>query len=327
MINLMERGSLSATESEQLDSLLRHAQAGDHYSLLGVDPGAPAQKIRTAYYQLSKNWHPDRHFRRDLGEYGSKLDFIFIQITKAYKTLSDPESRRRHDRDTGISDGPKPSKKRAAEPAMDAPHPEPPDPEEMKKARARQHQRRTGRDKAVRAMRKQMRGRASRAKRYFEQGKTDYEAGNTIKAVSSLHLACQFDQKNKPYRSLYKRVQLEARQLQAESLIHAGASAEQFQNFREAIAHYQDAVALDPKDGLPYFRLARLVKRIEQDPRRALGYLREAVTKDPRNVDYRLELGELYLELGLGLNAKREFQAALKLDRGNPRAKAGLKNT
>jgi len=327
MISPMERGSLSAAESEQLDRLLSHAQTGDHYSLLGVDRSAPAEEIQAAYYKLSRSWHPDRHFRRDLGEYGSNLDFIFIQITKAYKTLSDPEARRRHDRDAVIKDGPKAAEKRTLDPAMDAPPPEPPNPEEMKKARARQHRRKSDRGKAVRAMRKQMRGRESRAKAYFEQGKKDYEDGNIIKAVSSLHLACQFDQKNKAYISLYKRVRVEAREIQAEGLIQAGASAEQFQNFREAIASYKAAVELDPKDGVPFFRLARLVKRIEQDPRRALGYLREAVTKDPRNVEYRLELGELYLELGLGLNAKREFQAALKLDRANPRAKAGLKNT
>ena len=327
MIDHMERGSLSATEREQLDRLLEHAKSGDHYALLGVGLSASAENIKAAYYELSRSWHPDRHFRRDLGEYGSSLDFIFIQITKAYKTLSSPESRRRHDRDFGINEKPKTVQKRAADPATDAPAPEPPNPEEMRKARARQQRRRSGRDTAVRAMRKQMRGQGNRAKRYFEQGKTDYEAGNIIKAVSSLHLACQFDQKNKVYLSLYKRVRLEARQTQAEGLIQAGAGAEQFQNFREAIAHYQAAVDLDPKDGLPYYRLALLVKRVEQDPRRALGYLREAVSKAPRDVSYRLELGDLYVELGLGLNAKREFQAVLKLDSGNPRAKAGLKNT
>ena len=197
----------------------------------------------------------------------------------------------------------------------------------MKKARARQKRRTSDRDKAVRAMRKQMRGRVSRAKRYFDQGKADFEAGNPSKAASSLHLACQFDPKNAEYRDLYKRVRVEARSAQTETFIQAAASAEQFQNFREAIAQYQRAVDLDPKDGLPYFRLARLVKRFEQDPRRAVTYLRQAVIKSPRNVEYRLELGELYVELGMGLNARREFQAALKLDRGNARAKAGMKNT
>ena len=67
--------------------------------------------------------------------------------------------------------------------------------------------------------------------------------------------------------------------------------------------------------------------RVEQDPRRAVTYFRQAVIKSPRNVEYRLELGELYVELGMGLNARRECQAVLKLERGNARAKAGMKNT
>ena len=63
------------------------------------------------------------------------------------------------------------------------------------------------------------------------------------------------------------------------------------------------------------------------DPRRAVTYLRQAVIKSPKNLEYRLELGELYVELGMGLNARREFQTVLKLDKGNARAKAGMKNT
>ncbi len=326
----MERGSLSAEECGELDRMLKHAKSGDLYGLLGVDSSADSAAIQAAYYKLSRAWHPDRHFRRDLGDYAQHLDFIFIQVTKAYKTLSDADARRRHDRDTrpqaastsGRASAPKP---RA--PAKDAPPPSPPNPEEMKAARERQRRRLNNRDKAMRAMRKQMRGRSSRAKKYFDQGKADYEAGNATKASSSLHLACQFDPNNAEYRALYKQVRAEARTQQVEQLIQAATSAEQFQNFREAISQYQRAVELDPKDGLPYYRLARLVKRVEQDPRRAITYLRQAVIKAPRNIEYRLELGEMYVEIGMSLNARREFQAVLKLDKGNARAKAGMKNT
>jgi len=327
MIHGMERGNLSTDECGQLDHLLLHAQSGDHYALLGVETSAEQEAIQTAYYTLSRQWHPDRHFRRNLGDYAQHLDFIFIQITKAYKTLSDTDSRRRHDRDSRPKKAEPSATKAKSEPASDAPPAAPPNPEEMAKAKARQKRRTTDRNKAMRSMRKQMRGRVGRAKRYFEQGKTDYEGGNPTKAVSSLHLACQFDPKNKEYRALYKQVRIEARGQQAEGFIQAGASAEQFQNFREAISQYQRAVDLEPDDGLPYFRLARLVMRFEQDPRKAVSYLRQAVNKSPKNLEYRLDLGELYVELGMGLNARREFQAVLKLDRGNSRAKAGMKTT
>jgi len=327
MIQLMERGCLTAEESGQLDHLLKHAKSGDLYALLGVKADDKDETIQAAYYALSRQWHPDRHFRRDLGDYAQHLDFIFIQITKAYKTLSNPESRRRHDRDRGPAPTVSSASRRKPANTMDAPPPSPPNPEEMAAARARQRKRTENRSKAMQAMRKQMRGRVGRGKRYFDQGQKDYEEGHVAKAVSSLHLACQFDPKNEAYRTLYKKVRREARLVKVDQLLQSATSAEQFQNYREAISLYQQTVDLDPKDGMPYYRLALLVKRYEQDPRRAVNYLRKAVAKSPTNIEYRLELGELYIELGMSLNAKREFQTVLKQERGNSRAKAGMKNT
>ena len=223
----MERGSLTATECGELDELLEHAQSGNHYALLGVATEDQSGAIQEAYYTLSRQWHPDRHFRRDLGDYAEHLDFIFIQITKAYKTLSNPDARRKHDREARNSSRAPTQAKRAAEPAMDAPAPSPQDPKETAKAKARQKKRTDQRGRGLTSIRKQMRSQAGRARRYFDQGKADYEAGHVGKAVSSLHLACQFDPRKKEYQALYESVRDEARSLQAEQFIQAGASAEQ----------------------------------------------------------------------------------------------------
>lgn len=343
MILRMECGDLSSDEAQQLAKLLEHAQSGDLYALLGVKSSATEDEVKAAYYGISRTWHPDRHFRRDLGDYAEHLDFIFIQVNKAYKTLSDPTSRRRIDRQAQQSQEAQQVRKPKTErPRRDPARPKRTEPEkaaartrrsttapstEDTQERPARKQPQTSRDRAVRAMRKQMRGQSSRAKRYFEQGKADYEGGNPGKAVSSLHLACQFEPKNAEYMKLYKKVRSEARGLKSEACIQAAISAEQFQNYREAISQYQRAVELNPKDGMPFYRLALLVKRVEQDPRRALSYLRQAVGKSPDVLEYRLELGELYVELEMGLNARREFQAVLKLDRANSRAKSGMKKT
>ena len=72
-------------------------------------------------------------------------------------------------------------------------------------------------------------------------------------------------------------------------------------------------------------RLARLVRTEESNDREALALLRKAVLKSPNVIEYRMALGELYKELGLKLNARREFQAVLALDKGHDAAKAALK--
>jgi Flp pilus assembly protein TadD len=102
-------------------------------------------------------------------------------------------------------------------------------------------------------------------------------------------------------------------------------SAESFQNYREAIATYEKAAKLDPADGLVFHRLGMLIQRIENDPRRALHLLRTAVTKSPDQVQFRLDLGDIYSQLDMALNARREFQEVLKLDKRNTRAKNGLR--
>jgi tetratricopeptide (TPR) repeat protein len=332
---------LTDTERKKLDRLHQFATTSDHYRLLGTSPDAEPEKITAAYYQMSRDWHPDRHYRRELGEYRQKLELIFINITKAYKVLSDPDKRRRYNRDNKAMVA-------LARQDMQADPQESPrtktvemDPETLRKRKARKAKRLSerkaaqermsqkrgdSRQKAINKLRAQARGQNQRAKRYFDQGKSDYDAGNISKAVSSLHLAVQFDQQNKEYRALYELARSEASQSAAVQAVQSGESAESFQNYREAMHHYQRACDMDPDDGLPFYRLALLTIRVDQDKRAALGLLRSAASKSPRNVEIRLSLAELYGELGMNLNARREYQTVLRMDKSNARAKAGYRN-
>ncbi len=60
------------------------------YSVLGVHRRATAQEIRKAYKSLAKQWHPDKN-------QDPQAEDKFIEITKAYELLSDPERRRNYD--------------------------------------------------------------------------------------------------------------------------------------------------------------------------------------------------------------------------------------
>ena len=336
----MPAETLTDEERQTLDRLHQFATTSDHYQLLGTSPDASIDDITAAYYQMSRDWHPDRHYRRELGEYAQKLEVVFININKAYKTLSDPEKRRRYNRDNKemvagarqiVDAAPKKPKRDAADM----------DPETLRKRKARRakrlaerkaaqsrmrEKRGDSRQRAIKKLRAQARGQNQRAKRYFDQGKSDYEEGNISKAVSSLHLAVQFDDQNKEYRALYELARSEASQTASIQAVQAGESAENFQNYREAMHHYQRACDMDPDDGLPFYRLAMLTIRVDQEQREALSMLRTAAAKSPRNVEIRLALADLYGELGMNLNARREYQTVLGMDKSNARAKAGYRN-
>ncbi len=61
------------------------------YTVLGVHRRATSQEIRKAYKSLARQWHPDKN-PDDPG-----AEEKFIEITRAYELLSDPERRRNYD--------------------------------------------------------------------------------------------------------------------------------------------------------------------------------------------------------------------------------------
>ena len=93
----VDKVGLTSTEEATLERLWTLTQGGDHYEILGVEDTAERSDIQQAYYTLSRQWHPDRFFRVDLGEQGERLEAVFIAITEAYRTLSNDSARRAYD--------------------------------------------------------------------------------------------------------------------------------------------------------------------------------------------------------------------------------------
>ncbi len=75
---------------EQIDSI-------GYYELLGLDRDAKRRQLRRAYFPLSKRYHPDRFYRKILGDYEPMLKKIFQRVTTAYQTLSDRNKREEYD--------------------------------------------------------------------------------------------------------------------------------------------------------------------------------------------------------------------------------------
>jgi curved DNA-binding protein CbpA len=71
---------------EQLDDL-------NHFEFFGIEPEADRGDVKRAYFKLSKRFHPDKHFRKELGPYNAMLERIFQEITKVHRILSNPERR------------------------------------------------------------------------------------------------------------------------------------------------------------------------------------------------------------------------------------------
>ncbi len=357
-----EKGiALNGSEQDALIRLWETAQEGDHYAMLGVRDDAERADIQRAYHTLSRQWHPDRFFRKELGTFREKLDAVFIAITDAYRTLSNDTARRAYDIERE-SDPRRRSRRRSrsSSSASSAPSEaaEALAREDAERARSRRSSlaegraagraRRTTRledgasaprpeapaadaarpatlNKAMAEMRMKMRGQLRRARELYEEGKAQLEAGNPLRASTALTMATSFDPRNEEYKALAAQAQRAARKIQAKNFVQLAESAEGFANLREAIANYQKAVEYEVDDARPYYRLGMLIRKVDDNSRGALDLFRIAVTKDPQNIEYRMALGELYAEFGLKVNAQGQFKRILEIDRTHDRAKAALR--
>ncbi|MBI4681217.1 MAG: DnaJ domain-containing protein, partial [Nitrospirae bacterium] len=64
-----------------------------YYEVLGVGKDASSEEIKKAYYKLSKEFHPDKHFYFPAHDIKGKLMEILSYTTEAYETLSHPGKR------------------------------------------------------------------------------------------------------------------------------------------------------------------------------------------------------------------------------------------
>lgn len=63
------------------------------FEILDVDVETDKRNIKRAYFRLSKVFHPDRHYGKELGPFEQWLGEVFKAITNAFKVLGDNKKR------------------------------------------------------------------------------------------------------------------------------------------------------------------------------------------------------------------------------------------
>ena len=92
----------------------------NYYELLGIARSADKKEIREAYFSLSKVFHPDTLFGKDLGSYKNKMELVFGALTKAYEVLGKKRKRKDYDLYLGLTDTTKDAEQRLADVEVDA---------------------------------------------------------------------------------------------------------------------------------------------------------------------------------------------------------------
>ncbi|WP_437768725.1 DnaJ domain-containing protein [Sorangium sp. So ce281] len=94
---LDEPVELASDRKRRILDLYYRLEDLSYYALLGVADQADKKQIKSAYYQLAPEFHPDTYFRKQLGSYKQKIEAIFTRITLAHDTLTSKQRRAEYD--------------------------------------------------------------------------------------------------------------------------------------------------------------------------------------------------------------------------------------
>ena len=76
---------------------LERVENADYYSVLEIGASASHSKVREAYYELARQYHPDRFRSGPLMDLRERVESYFARVTEAYNTLGDPGLRAAYD--------------------------------------------------------------------------------------------------------------------------------------------------------------------------------------------------------------------------------------
>jgi curved DNA-binding protein CbpA len=305
-----------------------------YHVILGIPPDADAKAVKKAYFALSRVYHPDRYFRRNLGPFARRIDGIFKRILEAYELLSDPMVRAELQRSLAAQPaapaaappGPPPvaEPEPAAEPAETGIDPRV---LEERVAAAREARKRlSSRLSLLSGHRRALEERRRKAKGFFETGMAAFRAERWLEAAGSVRLALAFDPWNEVFKESFVDVQRKAHEERAKALIKEADAAADLREWREVLRLLEEALTFRPFDAELHHRAGKLAWQAAGDHRKAKEYVAAACELDPGKAVYRRTLGLIYKEAGLKANARRELEAALRLAPGDREIRAELKS-
>ncbi len=254
------------------------------YQILDLAHNASTHEIKVQYHAVSKKFHPDRFFRKNLGHYKAKLDLIFGKIQKAYALLKDPQQREVFDRMREIKNSNKVKSKEE-------------------------------RLKAIRNLDPQLE-RIGLAEKYFKDGKQAAEKQEYIAAFNSFTLALQYV----PDKDLYKKELESVRPLmvrqRAEQKVKESERAFEMKIYDECMLAAEEALQL--QSDLPIAQIlwakAVMIQSDESKFKAARERLLRAKAGLPKSPEPCFLLGKLSSMQGDTKTAKKELQEALSRD-------------
>jgi len=264
----------------------------NYYDLLKVAKGATNERIKKSYFKMSRDYHPDRFFGKEIGVYKKKFEKIFNTITSAFETLSDKKARQQYDIETFPKDKERATKRE--ETAKDFNRP------------------------------KTLIERLAQAKKFYKMGDLEFRKRNIAAAANYFKLALSYDPQNAEYKQALKKTTPGLDKKKARSKYEEAMRKNEEGFHARAMGLFSEAVELDSENADYNFELSKLLYALEGDVVRSKECCLKAIETMGDQSEVRVLMGKIYRKAGLIKNAIREFKLALKLDKENKTARMEL---
>jgi curved DNA-binding protein CbpA len=282
-----------------------------YHELLDVPRDADVKEIKRAYFRLSKLFHPDRYFRRNLGGYAERLDRIFKRVAEAYELLSDPTTRAEIER--SMASGPPPGDYRLAGAGSERIGAERATPRARKPSRLENLERLRQRFKIPKKL---VAERQFKAGQFYQSARVAAKERRWLEAAAGMRLAIAFDPWSAEYKSGFAEIQADVQRARADALIEqSGDQSTQ----AEALQLLEEALAYRPGDAVANARAAGLCLELSE-PERAREFAEEAARLAPNDPDHHVMLARACRRTGAAAEAAAAVGRALAIDRKHPAA-------
>ena len=284
---------------DKMDSL-------NYYELLGLDSDASDEEVKKAFIRLSKVYHPDSYFSKELGSYKSKISEIYSKLAMANTILSVPNEKQEYRRQL-IENG---KIDRKNDDFIE-------DPIE-RKIRLEKIR------KTNRLHRNPMLQRVKKARDFYQAGQVDMEKEAWISAANNFKFAMMHDPSNELYKAKAEQVREMANKAAATKIYERALRMESFgqdgyvESFLKAVQMYPASPDFNMKVASHYAELGEWNE--------ALPYAQRAAAADPQNIENRLFYCKTLLGLKKKQEATKECELVLKMAPENKTAKKYLKD-
>jgi curved DNA-binding protein CbpA len=284
-----------------------------YHELLGIERNADAKEIKRAYFQLSREYHPDRYFRRRVGHFGPRLERIFRKVAEAYELLSDPTTRAEIERSLASGPGPAEGEYRGAPGMQERVGPEP----RARRTPGRMENLERLRNR-FRIPRKLLAERRLKARQLFQAARVSAHEKRFLEAAASMRLAIAFDPWEPSYKAGFADIQAQVHAARAAELLERAADAKAQ---GEALHLLEEALHYRPCD-VETLRRAVAVCIDVRELEKAHEYAEQLCEIEPEVAAHHARLAGVLRRQGLREKASVALERGAAIDERDPDVKA-----